>query len=178
MDLRTAAVESERNVMFDEFNDLPVHALAVHGAVVLVPLAALLAVLFAVPRTRAWAQWAFPLVAVAAAVSVFVAKQSGEQLERVVIPPEAPAQLRDIIDDHEEAGTLLLYLMVAFAVLAVVAFALARSSDLMDGPVGIVVSVVLVASAGLVAYQTYKVGELGSKAVWNPTGDVDYGSTG
>jgi len=163
--------------MFDEFNDLPVHALAVHGAVVLVPLSALLAVLFAIPRTRRWAQWAFPLVTIGAAGAVFVAKQSGEKLEEVLaLPDDSP--VRDVIEDHEEAGKLLFVMMLVFAVIAIVAFVLSRSGDLLDGPVGIVVSIVLVLSAGAVAYQTYKVGELGSKAVWNPTGDVDYSSTG
>ncbi len=35
--------------MFDEINGLPTHALALHAAVVLVPLAAALGVLFAIP---------------------------------------------------------------------------------------------------------------------------------
>ena len=43
-----------------EFHGLPVHALAVHAAVVFVPLAALLAILFVVPRTRAWAALPMP----------------------------------------------------------------------------------------------------------------------
>ena len=38
--------------MFDEFNGLPLHPLAVHAVVALIPLSALLGVLFAVPRTR------------------------------------------------------------------------------------------------------------------------------
>lgn len=163
--------------MFDQFHDLPVHPLAVHGAVVLVPLSALLAVLFAIPRTRRWAQWAFPLVTIAATGAVFVAKQSGEKLQEVLaLPDDSP--VRDVIEDHEEAGTLLFAMMLVFAVIAIIAFVMSRSTSLLDGPLGIVVSIVLIVSAAAVAYQTYKVGELGSKAVWNPTGDVDYSSTG
>ncbi|MBA2717478.1 MAG: hypothetical protein H0U51_10575, partial [Propionibacteriales bacterium] len=40
-----------------------------------------------------------------------------------------------------------------------------------------VVSVLLVIAAAGVAFQTYRVGDVGARAVWNPTGEVDYGST-
>ena len=54
-----------------EFHGLPVHPLAVHAPVVLIPLALLLVVLFVIPRTRAWA--AIPMVV----VSVGIRRQSG-----------------------------------------------------------------------------------------------------
>ena len=60
-------------------------------------------------------------------------------------------------------------MMLAFTVIAIVAFALSRAGKLDSGAMSAVVSVVLVVAAGGVAYQTYRVGELGSKAVWNPT---------
>lgn len=161
--------------MFSEFNDLPVHALAVHGAVVLVPLSALLAVLFAIPRTRNWALWAFPVVTVAATIAVFVSKESGQKLFEVLNPP-SDSPVFDAIKDHEEAADRLWVFMLVFTVLALLAFAAVKTGFAEDGAMSAVVSVVVVIGAVVVGYQTYKVGELGSKAVWNPTGDVDYSS--
>ena len=43
--------------MFDKIGDLPLHPLVVHAAVIGIPLAALLALLFAFPKTREWARW-------------------------------------------------------------------------------------------------------------------------
>ena len=56
--------------MFHEIGGLPLHPLAVHAAVVSVPLAALLGILFAVPRTRAWSRIPFALVSIGAAGAV------------------------------------------------------------------------------------------------------------
>lgn len=163
--------------MFSEFHDLPVHALAVHGAVVLVPLSALLAVLFAVPRTRNWALWAFPLVTIAAMIAVFVSKQSGQKLFEHINPPEGSPPY-DAIKDHESAANTLYISMLVFTIIALLAFIAVKSGSADGGAMSAIVSVVLVVAAAGVAYQTYKVGELGAKAVWNPTGDVDYSSVG
>ena len=56
----------------DTVNGLPLHPLTVHATVVLVPLLALLGVLFVIPRIREWARWPLGLVAVAAAASTYV----------------------------------------------------------------------------------------------------------
>jgi hypothetical protein len=162
--------------MFSEFHDLPVHALAVHGAVVLVPLSALFAVLFAIPRTRKWAEWAFPLFTLGAMSAVFVAKQSGQKLFEHLNPPEGSPPY-DAIKKHESAALTLFNVMLVFTVLAIIAFALSRMGRLDSGPLPVIVSIVLVLAAGGVAYQTYRVGELGAKAVWNPDGSVDYSSS-
>ena len=66
---------------------LPLHPLVVHGAVVLVPLAALLAVIVAVSqekRTR-WGVLTW-LMATAAWAATIVAKLSGETLEDISVP--------------------------------------------------------------------------------------------
>jgi hypothetical protein len=161
--------------MFSEFHDLPVHALAVHGAVVLVPLSALLAVLFAIPKTRHWALWAFPLVTIAAMVAVYVSKESGQKLFEHIDVTEGPVY--DAIKDHESAADRLFLLMIVFTIVAIAAWAVVRAGAADDNAMSAIVSIVLVIGAVAVAYQTYKVGELGAKAVWNPTGDVDYSST-
>ncbi len=156
--------------MFDEIDGLPLHPLVVHAAVVLVPLAALLGVLFAVPRTRAWARLPLLLVAVAAAASTFVAKLSGENFKEVL---QLGGPAGTLIDEHEARANLLLILVLVFAVFAVVGFVVTRTSTA-NSPVVIAIAAALVIGAVAVGVQVYRVGDIGSRAVWNPTGDNDF----
>ena len=57
--------------MFDNLGNLPLHPLVVHAAVVGIPLAALLAFLFAFPRTREWARWPLAITVVGATAVTF-----------------------------------------------------------------------------------------------------------
>lgn len=143
----------------DRFHDLPVHPLAVHASVVLVPLAALLAILFVVPRTRAWAAIPMPLVAVGALLSVFVSRESGENLK-------ADLGIGDAIQTHQDKADALFVLMIVFAVIAVAVYVVYRQTDRFTGAVQYAACTVLVVGALVVAYQTYQVGESGSKVVW------------
>ena len=52
--------------MFENLGNLPLHPLVVHAAVVGIPLAALLAFLFAFPKTRHWARWPLAIVVIGA----------------------------------------------------------------------------------------------------------------
>ena len=151
----------------DKFHDLPVHALAVHGAVVLVPLSALLAVLFVIPRTRGWAALPLPIVAVAALLNVFVARTSGFNLrdDLAAVNP----QINELISDHEQKGNWLFYLMIVFAIIAVVVYVLYRRGDSFTGTLEYVACAALIVGAVVVAFQTYRVGEAGAKAVWGGT---------
>lgn len=181
--------------MFDTLDGLPLHALVIHAAVVLIPLSGLLGVLYALPRTRAWARWPLAVVSVAALGSTFVATRSGEALERVRqydgANSEAPQAA--LIERHSELGTQLLYLMLAFTVVAVAAAVLTgrthapsaaesagESAAASPGrqPVAIGLSVLLVVGAALVGTWTYRVGDLGARAVWDPTNSVDYSDPG
>jgi hypothetical protein len=65
-----------------EFNGLPLHPLVVHATVVFVPLAALGAILYAVPKWRWLLRWPTLLVNLAAAVLVQIAVMSGKDLEK------------------------------------------------------------------------------------------------
>ena len=84
--------------IFDTIGGLPVHALVVHFAAVLIPLSALgLAFLVLVPRFR---KNFFPLVLTLLAVSTvlaFISKESGEQLSIRVGYPGDHASLGDIL---------------------------------------------------------------------------------
>lgn len=170
----------------DTVNGLPLHPLSVHFTVVLVPLAALLGLIHAVPRLRAWARWPLPLVAVPAALSTFVSTQTGESFEEAL---QLSGPAADLIEEHEELGEQLLWLVIGYAVLALMAALVVAPRrpaprDEYDPPAGgstspvlaVVFSVLLVVGAVVIGVQTYRVGALGSEAVWNPTGDVEFSS--
>jgi hypothetical protein len=156
--------------MFGQIHGLPLHPLAVHAAVVFVPLAAFLGVLFVIPRTRAWSRIPFAVVSVGGLLSVFVARQSGLAFRRDLdIDAQGGAVLR-LIDKHEHRANWLFIFMIAFAVIALAAFYLSRNPEQFTGALEISVSVVVVVAALVVAFQVYLVGDIGSRAVWNPTG--------
>lgn len=163
-------------MVFDEINGLPVHALAVHAAVVMVPLAGLLGVLFAIPRTRQWAMVPLAVVAVGAVPAVFVAKESGTKLSTALginrAGNETSAAL--LVQEHAERADLLFALTIGFAVLAVVAVAVYARPNTLHAAVPAALSVLLVVGAVGVVFQTYRVGDIGAQAVWNPSGDQDY----
>ena len=161
--------------MFDEFNGLPLHPLAVHAVVALVPLSAVLGVLFAVPRTRSWARWPLPAVAVVVVLATFVARESGEAL-RAVGGQGATGlggPVADLIEEHQQAATVLFILVIAYAVVAVAALVLTRTS--VTGTPAHGLAAVLVVVALVMSFWSYRVGDLGARAVWNPDDSVDYG---
>ena len=176
----------------DTVNGLPLHALAVHGAVVMVPLAALLGLLFAVPRLREWARWPLALVGVGAAVATWVAVESGERLEAALENNGAlGGPVHDLVERHAELAEQMEWMVIGYAVLAVAAaLVVERSrgstradSDRTPAPasrgssaLALVFSVLLVLGAVAVGVQTYRVGDAGAKAVWNPTGDIQFSS--
>ncbi len=182
-DRQASTEEAEVAVIPDTVGGLPLHALAVHATVVMVPLAALLGVLFAVPRLRRWAALPLALVAVAAAVSTYVSVESGEALKEAggLGAAGLGGPVADLVERHEDLAGQLLWLVVGYAVLAVAAVLVATRSDRAatsatrrQGVVVTALSVLLVLGAGVVGFQTYRVGDAGTEAVWNPSGNTDY----
>ena len=177
----------------DTVNGLPLHALAIHATVVLVPLLALLGIMYAVPGLRGWARWPLGLVAVGAAVSTWVSLQSGHVLEEAL---EARGSVTgpwaDAIQRHEELADQLQWMVYAYAVIALIAIfavrpsgpAEARDAAVRDSPsvassrgataIAVVMSVLLVLGAVATGVQVARVGDAGAKAVWNPDGNADY----
>ena len=51
---------------------------------------------------------------------------------------------------------------------------LSRAPERLHAAVPVVLSALLVLGAGALAFQTYRVGDIGSEAVWNPTGERSY----
>src|SRR5262245_55406073 len=85
----------------DEIFGLPAHPLIVHGAVVLIPLAAVGALLCLVPRIRRHLGLAVLALAVVGTVAVYLAEESGEALKERV-------DETDQVDEHADLGTTLL----------------------------------------------------------------------
>ncbi len=144
----------------DLITGLPIHPLINHGVAVLVPLAAIgaLLVIF-IPKLRlAYA----PLVLITvllATISAFIATQSGEALaERVGLP-----------NAHATQGERLSYVVLAFAILFTIWFALERSdrirkvfASLLKRVLKVVIPITAISSFVL----TILVGHSGAQATW------------
>jgi hypothetical protein len=86
------------STLFDTVFGLPLHPLAVHAAVVLVPLAALGAVIMAVsPRLARRYAGLIVVAGVASFVASFVAKEAGESLASRVPVTAQHLQLGDVV---------------------------------------------------------------------------------
>ena len=162
--------------MFGEFHGLPVHALVLHVAVVFAPLAAVLGLAYLVPKWRNVLRWPLVVVAAIAAASVFVAKESGQDL-RTALGSQltSPGNLSGaLIAHHAELANKLLITLIVFLVFTVAAVVLQTRTP--SRSVGAVSSVAVAVVAIAVLVLTYQTGEAGAKAVWNPAGSFDYSS--
>ena len=163
--------------MFDQIGNMPLHPLVLHAAVVGIPLAVLLAFLFVLPRTREWARWAFGLTVVGATAATFVTKESGEALQRIknIQPGNAAG---DLIQRHSQLADQLFIIMIIFAVIGVANVFLVprRSAAAETAPAGgrrllsVILLALLVVIAVIALIWVVRVGDLGSRAVWNPSG--------
>jgi hypothetical protein len=150
--------------MFDEVFGLPAHALIVHAAVVLVPLAALLSIAYAVlPRYRPYLAWAVVGLSIAAPGAVFAAQQSGEALKERRFSGDLPEAITSRIAEHEELAAPLLLATAGLGVAALLlVFAGARAGKV-GGAALAAVTVVLALVAGFYAVRA---GHTGAVAVW------------
>lgn len=158
--------------MFDNLGNLPLHPLVVHAAVVGIPLAALLAFLFAFPKTREWARWPLAITVVGATAVTFVARQSGLAFEAALgIKPGNP--VGDLILQHSLLANQLFYIMIGFTVIALlnvflVAKRAADGAAKQSAVLRIGLPILLVAAAVVALAWIVRVGDLGARAVWNP----------
>jgi hypothetical protein len=151
--------------MFDEILGLPVHPLVVHAAVVLTPLLAVLAAVYALaPRTRPVLTWAVAGLAPVVPVSVLAARQSGEALKEGRFA-SAEGELGERIAEHAGLGTPLL--LVTFALGAVAsALVYVTRGDRFGRPVQLAVSALTVVLAVVALYYVVRTGHSGAVAVW------------
>ena len=118
--------------MFDQIGDMPLHPLVIHAPVIGIPLALLLALLFAFPRTRDWARWPLAVTVLGATAVVFVAQESGEALQgSLVIQPGNP--VGDLIAQHSRLADQLVYIMLGYSLLTVVTVFLVRRRVVVSG---------------------------------------------
>jgi hypothetical protein len=162
----------------DEILGLPAHPLLVHGAVVLVPLAAAGVALIAFwPAARFRLGYAVLAIAAAGAMTAVLAQRSGGALEERVDETE-------LIEEHTELGETgttagVAVLVAAVAVVGTDLVLRRRASPAADGstraaasriPSIVVGAVALVLATGGAA-QIARIGHSGAKAVWNATTD-------
>lgn len=171
--------------MFDEFRGLPLHALVVHATVVLLPVTALLGVMYAVPRLRARLRWPLLAATVASLVTVYVTRQSGQALKESL---NLGGPVAEAVERHQEMADQLVWLTVALTVVVAIATLVdisatrrgaadrrARASP-QGGQAALqtVLAVLVLLASVAVGVQTVRVGEAGTRAVWNPTGDASF----
>ena len=155
--------------MFDTIAGLPVHILVIHAVVAFAPLAALLAIGYAVrPAWRRVLRWPVALLAVATGVGGFVGAESGEALERRLVGAGVGGETLDLIHEHAEAGDLARTVCLAFAAIALVAVLwLLRPGR--GGVIGLLVAAILVIASVAVTATVLIAGHKGSTAVWSQT---------
>ncbi|WP_404380036.1 hypothetical protein LL946_09540 [Knoellia locipacati] len=165
-----------------EVNGLPAHVLVVHGAVVLTPLAALAAILFAtVPRWRYLTRWPALALAVVATVTVWVARVSGAAFfdsRFAALPADNP--VRDAILEHQELGETLSLVATLFLVVTAVGVGmLGGASGLASGRgakeraqewVERAVPVLVVVAALATLVWVFLTGDAGARATWGEPG--------
>ncbi|WP_448631461.1 hypothetical protein [Cellulomonas soli] len=168
-------------------NGLPAHVLLVHAVVVLVPLAALMAVLAAAwPAARRKLGFLTPLVGLLALGGVPLATEAGEWLEEHV--PESP-----LVERHTQYGDAVLVWAVALFVVTCVIWwggrmadraakaAAAASAGSPDGTTAVrsgsaawasapwaraLVGLVTLVIAGGATLAVYRAGDSGARAAW------------
>jgi hypothetical protein len=159
------------------FHGTPLHPLVVHAAVVLIPVAALAGIAFAVrPTWRWWVRWPMVGLSVLAAGAVGSAYLTGRSLDHQRFAT-AQGALRDAINTHRHwAHLLLLATGVYVLVVLVAAWALGGPSALVSGRGarpnvagwGVPMEVLLVLGALVVLVLVVRTGDAGARAVWNP----------
>lgn len=161
--------------MFDTVAGLPVHVLVIHAVVVLGPLAGVTGAAFAaLPARRRLLGWPLLALAVVAAVTAFVATQSGEALERRLASLGLGEEVLTSVAEHAERGELARNVSFLFLALVVLAVVLLRRSAAEPGEGagrGGVVETVAAVAVGLAGVALVVVvvlaGHSGSTVVWS-----------
>ncbi len=146
--------------ILDSVAGLPMHPLIVHGAVVLVPLAALGLMLMAVrPAFSRRFGVLVVIVAGVAAIASVAAKLSGEELAERIGTPEV----------HAELGDVLPLVALGLFVLGLVFWLVDRGIPSNKPRPGwlVVFAIVLLAASAFAIFWTIRVGHSGAEAVWS-----------
>jgi len=159
--------------VFKRFLGIPLHPLAVHAPVVLVPLLILCALTYAlVPRVRKQVGWLAVALAVVAPLAVFLAKKSGEAFRNIKVDQarEAGIALSNLsaINKHASYGDALLWSSISLGVLVLAyAWILRRSAGSAPSTMlNVAFSVLVVAASAASAYYIFRSGDSGAHMVW------------
>ncbi len=155
--------------MFDQIGGLPVHVLVLHAAVVLIPLLALGALVYAVvPRWRSRIGWAVLLLAIVAPACAFVTRESGLKFYNRVVGRGVSAKGRELLDQHMSLGTRTMWFSIALGavtlVMVVATLRLPRTS--LPRIVDVALAVITVALAAISGYYVFRTGDSGAHVVW------------
>lgn len=153
--------------MFDEIAGLPAHPLLVHAALVLAPALALVAIGHAVlPAVRAHTHRPLTVLAVAAPLSVAIARESGAALQRRLVQEDAvPPGLLDQIEAHAGTAHVLLLLTLALGA-ASLAWTVLERRPLSRVP-ALVLAVATCALGAAVCWSVVETGHAGTSMVWS-----------
>ena len=141
-----------------EINGLPLHPLVVHAAVIFGPLAAVAALAFLVPRWRDRLRWPMVVLAVIATGAIVLAYYSGGDF----LDSKPELRTSPQVQTHQDLGTQLLWIGLAFGVVAVVT----GWVDARSGALRVVLDVLLAIAAVVLLVWVFRTGEAGARAVW------------
>ena len=155
-----------------EIAGLPFHFLVLHAAVVFTPLAASLAIAFAVlPAWRYLTRWPTAALTAISLVSVWLSRISGAAFLKT------RPDLVDLVATHQSRGKTLSLLMILFTiVVAVAVWGLAGRSGFASGGGAVrtrvaaldkVLPAALVLTSLLVLVWVFLTGDAGARAVWS-----------
>jgi hypothetical protein len=157
--------------MLDTVFGLPTHALVVHAVVVLLPLAAIGAVLVALlPRLRGAYGWLVVAAAAAGTAAVPVATHSGQHLYDRKSATFGPDQANEaaLMEHHRDLGHQLWYWAVLLLVgVAAVMVLHHRRAASWARPASYVAAALTVVGAAASVIMVARIGHAGSKAVWD-----------
>ena len=156
-----------------EINGVPLHPLVVHAAVVFTPLAALAVIAFvALKAQRGSLRLPTLALAVVAGLSIVAAYLSGKNF----LETRPTLAANPLVHDHQSRAGLLLWVGLAFAVVAVIAVLLAAvparigtkgsGSEARQPAIANVFAVLAVLLAVATLVLVVIVGDLGARAVW------------
>lgn len=152
--------------MFEEIAGLPLHPLAVHAAIVFVPLLALVAGAYAlVPKLRGRLTWAAVTLAVIAPASAVVTVLSGDSFQQ-----RRGLPLEGALADHRTLGLVTMTVTLVLAAVTLVLVWVRR----LGGGVGAArwtdrtLIVLLVVAAAVALFSIVRSGDTGARMVWEP----------
>lgn len=153
------AFEDELGGPLDLIFGLPVHPLVVHGAVVLVPLVAIAAIVMSyLPSfSRRYGKLVI-IVAVFAQLALFVAKASGEPFQE---------RLGKEIERHQSLGEIAPFTFIPLLILLYIRWRMDREGATIGSPaIRRMVSILLIAAAILALVYIFLTGHSGAESVW------------